>query len=126
MRNIVSNSLYKFTFPLLLSNFFTAFYLDHVAQFSISHFPPFASTQQVPKVVLSPRLQPLRSTATSRHFGCLHRRPVALTSPKNALIADEHSPATTHLNDTSKTNTNSPTRSTFVSSVIDAIERKTR
>lgn len=127
MRNIVSNSLYKFTFPLLLSNFFTAFYLKRAANLLNFLFSSlFASTQQVPKVVLFPQLRPQRSTVIHLHFGCRHRRPVESMSLKNALTVAEHSPAITHSNDTSRTNMNSPTRSTFVSSVIDDIERKTR
>jgi hypothetical protein len=127
MRNIVSNSLYKFTFTLLLSNFFTAFYLDRAANVLNFLFSSlFASTQQVPKVVSSPPLRPHHSTAMAKRYGCRHQRPVESMSLKNVPIADEHSPATIHSNDTSRTNTNSPIRSTSVSSVIDVIERKTR
>ena len=77
-------------------------------------------------MVSFPQLQPQRSTALSKRFECHHQRQVESTSLKNARTADEHSPATTLLSDTSRTNTNSPTRSTFVSFVIDDIERKTR
>lgn len=47
-------------------------------------------------------------------------------SRKNAPTADERSLAIIHSNDTSKTNTNSLIRCTFVNFAIDDIERKTR